>query len=68
MAARKFEEELGRGVDPAVVARVVVEAATADNPQSRYLPDGFARVMNLARGILPSNMFDFAMRSYFGLD
>ena len=68
MAARKFEEELGRGVDPAAVARVVVEAATADNPQSRYLPDGFARVMNLARGILPSNVFDFAMRSYFGLD
>lgn len=68
IAARKFEEQLGRGEDPAVVARVVVEAATAASPKSRYLPDGFARVMNLARGILPSNVFDYAIRSYFGLD
>jgi NAD(P)-dependent dehydrogenase (short-subunit alcohol dehydrogenase family) len=67
-AARKFEERLGEGEDPVVVARVVVEAATTANPKSRYLPDGLARVMSLARGILPSGMFDVAVRSYFRLD
>jgi NAD(P)-dependent dehydrogenase (short-subunit alcohol dehydrogenase family) len=68
IAARRFAEQIEQGEDPAVVARVVVEAATTDNPKSRYLPDGFARVMSVARGVLPSGVFDVAMRRYFGLD
>jgi NAD(P)-dependent dehydrogenase (short-subunit alcohol dehydrogenase family) len=68
IASNRFEEKLGEGEDPSVVARVVLEAATADNPNGRYLPDGFSRVMSLARGLLPSNVFDFGLRRYFGLD
>ena len=64
----QFREQLEQGVDPAVVARVVVEAATAARPQPRYLPDTYARLMHFARQVLPSGCFDFAFRRYVGLD
>jgi NAD(P)-dependent dehydrogenase (short-subunit alcohol dehydrogenase family) len=68
MAAATFERRLSEGEDPAVVARSVVEAVTADNPDGRYLPDGFSRVVSMARGFLPSSLFDGALRRYLGLD
>jgi NAD(P)-dependent dehydrogenase (short-subunit alcohol dehydrogenase family) len=64
---RHFQKQIERGADPALVARVVVEAAIAANPQSRYLPDSYARLMHFVRGILPSDCFDFAFRRYFRL-
>jgi NAD(P)-dependent dehydrogenase (short-subunit alcohol dehydrogenase family) len=68
MAARQFARQLEQGADPGVVARVVVEAVMARNPESRYLPDGFARVMSTARALLPSSAFSYGLRRYFGLD
>jgi NAD(P)-dependent dehydrogenase (short-subunit alcohol dehydrogenase family) len=65
---RYFQEQIEQGVDPALVARVVVEAATAAHPDVRYFPDAFARLMHFARGVLPSTCFDFALRTYFRLD
>lgn len=68
LPARYFQEQIEQGVDPAQVARVVVEAATAAHPDLRYFPDSFARLMHFARGVLPSGWFDFALRTYFRLD
>jgi len=65
---RHFRQQIEQGADPAVVARVVVEAATAAHPESRYLPDSFARLMHTVRGVLPSGCFDWALRRYFRLD
>ena len=60
--ARAFRQAIARGVDPNVVARTVVEAATEQYPRLRYLPDGTARVVSLFRDVLPSTLFDFAFR------
>ena len=60
--ARAFRQAIARGVDPNLVARTVVEAATEKYPRLRYLPDGAARVVALFRAVLPSPLFDFAFR------
>ena len=60
--ARAFRQAIARGVDPNLVARTVVEAATEEYPRLRYLPDGAARVVALFRAVLPSPLFDFAFR------
>jgi NAD(P)-dependent dehydrogenase (short-subunit alcohol dehydrogenase family) len=65
---RYFHEQIEQGADPALVARVVVEAATAAHPDIRYLPDTFARLVHFVRAVLPSSCFDFALRRYFRLD
>jgi NAD(P)-dependent dehydrogenase (short-subunit alcohol dehydrogenase family) len=65
--AQFVREHIENGSDPSVVARVVVEAATAAHPESRYLPDYFAQMMNVARTVLPSAVYDFAFRTYAGL-
>lgn len=53
---------MAQGVDPNVVARTVVEAATGEYPRLHYLPEGTARVVALFRDVLPSPLFDFAFR------
>lgn len=65
---QNFRRQVERGRDSVVVARVVVEAATAEHPRSRYLPDAVARLMRVVRTILPYGAFDFAFRRYFRLD
>ena len=66
--ARAFKEAITRGVDPNVVARTVVEAATGEYPRLRYLPDGTARVVALFRDVLPSPLFDFAFRKHIQMN
>ena len=63
-----FREQMEKGEDPAVVARVVVKAATEAQPQLRYLPDNVAALMNVVRTVLPSGWFDFAVRQVFRMD
>jgi NAD(P)-dependent dehydrogenase (short-subunit alcohol dehydrogenase family) len=63
-----FRQQMEKGEDPAVVARVVVKAATEAHPQLRYLPDNVAGVMNVVRTVLPSGWFDVALRKAFGMD
>ncbi|MDR3748104.1 MAG: hypothetical protein P4M04_08140 [Acidobacteriota bacterium] len=60
--ARAFRQAMAQGVDPNVVARTVVEAATGEYPRLHYLPEGTARVVALFRDVLPSPLFDFAFR------
>ena len=67
-AVDHFREQLEKGSDPSWVARTVLEAATVAHPQHRYLPDSYARLLHLVRGVLPSGWFDYAFRWYFGLD
>lgn len=66
--ARAFREEIAHGVDPNVVARTVVDAATQQYPRLRYLPDGTACMFALFRAVLPSSLFDFALRKQIHMD
>jgi len=67
-AQRHFRSQIEHGVDPAAVARVVIEAVNETHPRSRYLPDNSARLIHAVRALLPSTLFDFALRSYYRLD
>jgi NAD(P)-dependent dehydrogenase (short-subunit alcohol dehydrogenase family) len=64
---RYFREQIEQGSEPALVARAVVQAATAADPQPRYLPDSYARLLHVTRGVLPSGWFDRFFRWYFRL-
>jgi NAD(P)-dependent dehydrogenase (short-subunit alcohol dehydrogenase family) len=66
--AQVFRQEIAQGIDPGVVARTVVEAATADHPLLRYLPDGMACLFALFRAVVPSPLFDFAFRKQMHMD
>jgi NAD(P)-dependent dehydrogenase (short-subunit alcohol dehydrogenase family) len=68
IAIQRFEQQLLKGEDPSLVARAVVAAATAEHPSTRYLPDGFARLMSVASRILPNRLFHSAIRRYMKLD
>jgi hypothetical protein len=50
------------------VARAVVEAATAADPQLRYLPDSYARLLHFLREALPAHWLHSALRWYFRLN
>jgi len=63
-----FRRHVEHGADPALVAHVVVKAATAARPRSLYLPDRYSRFLHFVREVLPSGCFDFAFRRYFRLD
>jgi NAD(P)-dependent dehydrogenase (short-subunit alcohol dehydrogenase family) len=63
-----FRRQLDEGESPDVVARVVVDAATCREPDLRYLPDSTARLLQTFRSVLPSGLFDFALRKFFQLD
>ncbi len=66
-AVRQFQGHVEHGDDPAVVARAVLKAATAADPDARYLPDSTARLINVVRAVLPAGWFDFGLRRYFRL-
>jgi NAD(P)-dependent dehydrogenase (short-subunit alcohol dehydrogenase family) len=66
--AQRFKKHIAQGADPAVVARTVVEAATAAKPQLHYLPDSTAQTLSLFRAVLPSSWFDYAFRRQVELD
>ncbi|MGO9343881.1 MAG: SDR family oxidoreductase [Acidimicrobiales bacterium] len=50
------------GVDPAVVARVVVRAVTSPRPAARYLVGRDAKVMGMLAGVLPDRARDAISR------
>jgi NAD(P)-dependent dehydrogenase (short-subunit alcohol dehydrogenase family) len=58
-----MEFQARTGVDPAVVARVVVRAVTSSRPAARYLVGRDAKVMGRLAGILPDSARDFIMRN-----
>jgi NAD(P)-dependent dehydrogenase (short-subunit alcohol dehydrogenase family) len=63
---RAFEdvmtEAMRGGDDPAVVARVIVAAATAPKPKPRYLAGSTAGRVAVLRRIVPARMFDRSIR------
>ncbi len=48
-------------LQPEDVAKVIVEAATADNPQTRYRVGMMAKAMAAARGLMPEKVWDAAV-------
>jgi NAD(P)-dependent dehydrogenase (short-subunit alcohol dehydrogenase family) len=54
--------------EPAVVADVVLEAATADNPKLRYTAGGLANRLRLLRRFAPAGMVDAGIRKDLRLD
>jgi len=58
-----MEFQARTGVDPAVVARVVVRAVTTSRPAARYLVGRDAKVMGTLAGILPDSVRDVIMRT-----
>ncbi|HZG98088.1 MAG TPA: SDR family NAD(P)-dependent oxidoreductase [Nocardioidaceae bacterium] len=67
--ARSMEEQVRtmtpRGAPPATVAAVVVQAATARRPHTRYRVGALARVLVLSRRVIPDRAWDAAMRVAF---
>ncbi|HZR37286.1 MAG TPA: oxidoreductase [Nevskia sp.] len=66
--ARRFLDSATRGDDPAVVAEVVLEAATAARPKLRYAAGGAASRLRLLRRFAPAGLVDAALRKEMHLD
>jgi len=66
--ARRFLDSASRGDDPAVVAEVVLEAATAARPKLRYAAGGAASRLRLLRRFAPTGLVDAALRKEMHLD
>ncbi len=63
-----FRQMLENGSDPGVIAQTVAEAALAGFPQLSYLPDGQARLVSFLHTVLPSPLFDFALRQQMHIE
>ncbi len=63
-----FRQMLEHGTDPDVIAKTVADAALADDPQLSYLPDGQARLVSFLHNVLPTSVFDFALRTQMHFD
>jgi NAD(P)-dependent dehydrogenase (short-subunit alcohol dehydrogenase family) len=63
----RLKENIDRGADPAVVARVVARAVTARSPRLRYQAGGEAKSLRFLRSIAPSVILDRGIRKEFGL-
>ncbi|HEY3057158.1 MAG TPA: oxidoreductase [Thermoanaerobaculia bacterium] len=63
----RLTENIDRGADPAVVARVVARAVTARSPRLRYQAGGEARSLRILRSIAPTFLLDRGIRKEFGL-
>jgi NAD(P)-dependent dehydrogenase (short-subunit alcohol dehydrogenase family) len=63
----RLNNNIDHGADPAVVARVVAEAATAASPRLRYQAGREARLLRILRSIAPSSAVDKGIRKEFGL-
>jgi NAD(P)-dependent dehydrogenase (short-subunit alcohol dehydrogenase family) len=57
-----WAESLRGGDDPAVVAKVIVAAATARNPKMRHPAGSFAGRISVLRRIVPARIFDKSVR------
>jgi hypothetical protein len=59
-------EQVNNGDDPAVVAIVIVAAATDPSPKVRY-PAGSARRLSVMRRFAPRRIFDKQLRKSLGV-
>jgi NAD(P)-dependent dehydrogenase (short-subunit alcohol dehydrogenase family) len=59
---------VAKGDDPAVVAEVVLQAATAARPKLRYTAGGTAARLRLLRRFAPAGLVDAGIRKDFRLD
>ena len=59
-------EQVNNGDDPAVVAKVIVGAATDSTPKVRY-PAGSARQLSVMRRFAPRRIFDSQLRKSLGV-
>jgi NAD(P)-dependent dehydrogenase (short-subunit alcohol dehydrogenase family) len=66
--ARRFLDSATGGDEPAVVADVVLEAATATRPKLRYAAGGAASRLRLLRRFAPTGFVDAALRREMHLD
>jgi NAD(P)-dependent dehydrogenase (short-subunit alcohol dehydrogenase family) len=62
-----LRESFAKGVDPATVASVVLEALTSRSPRLRYPAGREAKVVGLLRKFAPSWLFDRGLRKQFRL-
>ncbi len=65
--AAHIEENIERGADPAVIADVVLRAATALTPALHYQAGARARLLRILRSLAPSFILDRGIRKTFGL-
>jgi len=65
---KRLEEVVEAGDDPAVVARVVVKAATAARPKLRYAAGGLANRLQMLRRFAPASLVDAGVRKDLQLD
>ena len=63
-----LKELMATADDPAVVADVVLEAATADRPRLRYVAGGLANRLRLLRRFAPAGLVDAGIRKDLRLD
>ena len=65
---RQLKEAIAAADEPAVVADVVLEAATAAHPKLRYTAGGIARRMRWLRRFAPARLVDAGIRRELRLD
>jgi short-subunit dehydrogenase len=58
---------IGNGDAPEIVAKTIVEAATASAPKRRYAAGKMARKVSLLRRFVPASAFDASLRKQNGL-
>ena len=65
--AARVSDNIARGADPAIVAEVVLRAATDATPRLRYQVGREAKFLRLLRSIAPVFLLDRGIRKQFGL-
>ena len=64
---KRVNDNIANGVDPEVVARVVLRAATARTPRLRYTAGSEAATLAMLRAFAPASILDRGIRKAFGL-
>jgi hypothetical protein len=67
-ARESVRANVSAGDDPSLVARAVLEAATAQKPRLRYPVGKRAGLLARLRRFMPAGVFDSALRKQFRLD
>jgi len=65
--ALRVRDSIERGVEPSVIAEVVVRAARAKHPRLHYQAGRGARLLRILRSIAPAAVLDNGIRKQFGL-
>jgi len=63
----RLNNNIDHGADPAVVARVVAEAAASPTPRLRYQAGREAKLLRILRSLAPAAAVDKGIRKAFGL-